>query len=50
MIFFVHLYDAFNICEKGNNVQSWIIEHLLMYEQDDAQTLLSDQGIFLLCF
>jgi hypothetical protein len=48
--FFSPLYDAFNICEEGSNVQSWITEHLLMHEQDDAHALLSDQGIFLLCF
>jgi hypothetical protein len=42
--FSVRPYDAFNVCEKGNNVWSWIIEH------DDAHALLSDQGIFLLCF
>jgi hypothetical protein len=48
--FFVHPYDAFNICEEGNNVRSWIIQHLLMHERDDAYALLNDQGIFLLCF
>jgi hypothetical protein len=48
--FFVHPYAAFNISEEGSNVQSWIIEHLLMHEWDDAHTLLSDKGIFLLCF
>ncbi len=48
--FFVHPYDAFNICEEGSNVQSWIIEHLLMHERDDAHALLNDQGIFLMCF
>jgi hypothetical protein len=42
--FFVCPYDAFNVCEKGSNVWSWIIEH------DDAHALLNDQGIFLLCF
>jgi hypothetical protein len=43
--FSVHPYDAFNICEEGNNIRSWIIEHLFMHEQDDAHVLLSDQGI-----
>ncbi len=43
--FFVCPYDAFNICEKGKNIWSWIIEHLLMHEKDDAHVLLSDQGI-----
>jgi hypothetical protein len=48
--FSIHLYDAFNICEEGSNVRSWIIEHLLMHEQDDAHVLLSDQRTFMLCF
>jgi hypothetical protein len=48
--FFIHPYDAFNICEGGSNVWSWIIEHLFMHEQDDAHALLNDQGIFLMCF
>ncbi len=38
-------YDAFNICEEGNNIRVEIIEHLLMHEHDDAHVLLSDQGI-----
>jgi hypothetical protein len=38
-------YNAFNICEEGSNIRSWIIEHLFMHEQDDAHVLLSDQGI-----
>jgi hypothetical protein len=25
--FSVRPYDAFNVCEKGRNVWSWIIEH-----------------------
>jgi hypothetical protein len=28
--FFVCPYNAFNICEKGNSIRSWIIEHLFM--------------------
>jgi hypothetical protein len=48
--FSVHPYDAFNICEEGSNVQSWIIEHLFMHERDDVHALLNDQGIFLMSF
>jgi hypothetical protein len=48
--FSIHPYDAFNICEEGSSVQSWIIEHLFMHEQNDVHVLLNDQGIFLLCF
>jgi hypothetical protein len=40
--FFVLPYDAFNICEEGNNIRSWIIEHLLMHEHDDVHVLVSD--------
>ncbi len=50
MPFSIHPYDAFNICEEGSSVQSWIIEHLFMHEQNDVHVLLNDQGIFLLCF
>jgi hypothetical protein len=48
--FSIHPYAAFNICEEGSNVRSWITKHLLMHEQDDAHALLSDKGIFLMCF
>jgi hypothetical protein len=46
--FFFHPYDAFNICTDRSDIRSWIIEHLLMHEQDDAYALLNDQGIFLM--
>jgi hypothetical protein len=39
--FYVRPYDAFNICEEGSNVWSWIIEHLFMHEHVDAHALLS---------
>jgi hypothetical protein len=48
--FSVHPYDVFKICEEGNNIWSWIIEYLLIHENVDVDVLLSDQGIFLLCF
>jgi hypothetical protein len=38
--FFVHRYDAFNICDEGNSVWSSITEHLFMHEQDDVHALL----------
>jgi hypothetical protein len=38
--FFVHHYDAFNICDEGNSVWSLITEHLFMHEQDDVHALL----------
>jgi hypothetical protein len=36
--------------KRVGNVYSWIIECLLMHDQDDAHAFSSNQGFFRVCF
>jgi hypothetical protein len=47
-LFVLMLHPIF--VKRVGNVQSWIIEHLHMHEQDDAHAFSSDQRIVLECF